>query len=622
MKKKTKTHLIKRLVNRFRRSKRLRKAAWLSLVSSAVVVATFGFDGQVLQPQVYTYRAQDLPVRQSLKVDFTVQLAPHFNYYIEPVVQGDWREVSGLVGVKQLVFEPKDDFEPGQTYQVHLSNQRRAVGGAALPERTLAVATQRPAEILSVSPSPDEKNVVVDPTFLVRLADANRGLRRLVLRSSDIEFLSQPSVNDRTYSWKPSKQLEQGKSYEFTLEDLMIKDPAKRVLQHMSFTVVAEPRVVSATETDHFYPGQPLTLSFSEPMEPTLTRLQFDMPGSGRWIDAQTYVHEPGTLKPGTRYSYRVLQGSRSKSGGVFEAEQSFAVSTPGRVAVTSVSPGGGGVSVVSSIRFTFDQPVDKASAQSKFSLSPAATGQFSWSDNTMVYTPQLDYQTTYTATLASGITSIYGLDSNRTFSTSFTTGAQVHVLRVPLYRQQYVLSCEASALRMALAYRGIFESDFSILQRFGYSPRGRDTASNSWEDPNTGFVGDVSGVQNSTGYGTHAGPVAAAANSYGRPSSAVGSVSPGFIAAEVHADNPVIIWGWNKTAVLDSWNVAGVGIVQAWQGEHTRVVVGVVGRPSDPIGFYINDPATGLQYYWTTAQLLANMNIFGPVSNQAVVVR
>jgi uncharacterized protein YvpB len=134
-------------------------------------------------------------------------------------------------------------------------------------------------------------------------------------------------------------------------------------------------------------------------------------------------------------------------------------------------------------------------------------------------------------------------------------------------------------------------------------------------------FVGDVTGKQNTTGYGVYAGPIAAAAQTFGRSATASYGITANFLAARIHEGNPIIVWGNSATnPFLDSWTTSS-GVVQAWKGEHTRVVVGVVGKPDAPIGFYVNDPGDGSHTYWSAASLLSNINIFGGLSNQAVVV-
>jgi hypothetical protein len=71
---------------------------------------------------------------------------------------------------------------------------------------------------------------------------------------------------------------------------------------------------------------------------------------------------------------------------------------------ITSVSPAGGATGVASSSNVTvaFSEPMDTASAEAAFSLTPALAGTFSWSGNTMTFDPgaTLAAGTTYTATV------------------------------------------------------------------------------------------------------------------------------------------------------------------------------------------------------------------------------
>jgi uncharacterized protein YvpB len=264
---------------------------------------------------------------------------------------------------------------------------------------------------------------------------------------------------------------------------------------------------------------------------------------------------------------------------------------------------------------------VDHASAQAAFSISPGINGNFSWNGNTMSFAPAgLQYQTTYSVGVGAGVKSVYGLPSNRGFSGSFSTLLQTIRLNVPYYHQQYTLSCEESSLRMALGYRGIGVSDLDVLSRVGYNPRPRDMATNSWDNPYQMFVGDVNGVEGSTGWGVYSPRIAAAAQSFGRNADTITGISVNQIAAAIHGGNPVVLWGYSGSSPrMDAWNTSS-GVVQAPKNEHARLVVGVVGSPSAPAGFYINDPIYG-SFYWSTGQLIANMSFNGLLPSQGVIV-
>lgn len=173
----------------------------------------------------------------------------------------------------------------------------------------------------------------------------------------------------------------------------------------------------------------------------------------------------------------------------------------------------------------------------------------------------------------------------------------------------------------MALAFKGISTSDWSVLQKFGYQPRHRDKAKNIWDDPQQQFVGDVNGSQTTgTGWGVYAEPVAKAIRSYGR--SATTHYSPGtsFIASQLHQGRPVIAWGvFGSGAHIDSWKTPEGKKISGPIPMHVRLIVGVKGEPGSPLGFYIHDPISG-PTYWTAGQLAGNMAAAGP-ANQAVVI-
>jgi len=264
---------------------------------------------------------------------------------------------------------------------------------------------------------------------------------------------------------------------------------------------------------------------------------------------------------------------------------------------------------------------VDHASAQSHFSTAPSLTGSFAWSGNTMTFAPSGEgYQTTYNFGVAPGVVPAWGLPRAKWWSGSYLTQYQDIQMNVPAYKQAYPMSCELASLRMLLAYRGIFVTDYDILMRIGYNPRPRDKSTNTWDDPNQTYVGYLNGIPITNGYGVHSGPVAAAARSFGRQATSQWDVSAAWIAGQVYAGNPVEVWGHSAPDFLTSWNTDH-GVVQAAPSQHARVVYGVVGSASNSVAFHIIDPWTGTKVYWSAGQLMANMNGALPVSNQSVVV-
>ena len=199
--------------------------------------------------------------------------------------------------------------------------------------------------------------------------------------------------------------------------------------------------------------------------------------------------------------------------------------------------------------------------------------------------------------------------------------------LKVIAYKQQYVNSCEAATLRMALAYKGIKKSDVQLLMKFTYNPTYKDWANNIWDDPQKQYVGyvDVAGKPNG-GYGVYGLPVVSAIKSFGLDAEyATGTaITASFLAQAVDSKNPVIVWGYSSfTEPPYIWKTQEGVEVKAFRGEHVRLIVGFKGTIEQPVGFYINDSLKGkYAEYWTTEKLMENINKVPGVTDQAVVVK
>ncbi len=198
-------------------------------------------------------------------------------------------------------------------------------------------------------------------------------------------------------------------------------------------------------------------------------------------------------------------------------------------------------------------------------------------------------------------------------------------VLSVPVYAQQHALSCEAAALRMALASRGINVSESQILSAIGIDGRPAQMNSNGtvarWGNPYTNFVGSPDGSErNNTGYGTYYPTIARAARTFGAGVLAAGSLSPDQVRQAVLQGHPVVVWhayGGGSYAPVGNFYT-----YTAWDGtrvpyyhgyEHSSVVVGVDGQ-----SVLINNPWGGRQV-WLDGGTFAMT--YGALGDMAVVV-
>ena len=198
-------------------------------------------------------------------------------------------------------------------------------------------------------------------------------------------------------------------------------------------------------------------------------------------------------------------------------------------------------------------------------------------------------------------------------------------VLNVPLYHQAHRLSCEAAALRMALAYEGISTDELTLIAEMGddlrparFDSRGRLIA---WGDPMAAYVGNPDGrLAAYTGYGVYNEPVARAARKAGASVIASGSglygigIAPPDIYRAILAGHPVVAW------ISNTYHVVPLARYVAYDGamvrytltEHAVTLIGV--RPDAVL---INDPWFGRAWH-SKAQF---ESAYGTFAEMAVVL-
>ncbi len=314
-----------------------------------------------------------------------------------------------------------------------------------------------------------------------------------------------------------------------------------------------------------------------------------------------SFILKPDTaFAKDTTYKLIFLKGLKTESGGFFEGDIEVPFKTAGAVRVVGFSPRNGIAGVkrgTKSVSVVFDQRVNHASAESKFSFSPSIPGSFSWSGNTMIYTfaDTLDFYTKYTISVGAGVESIYGLPSKQAFSSSFTTEEQVVILPVPQFHQPRGFDCNLYATKMALAFRGV---DISV--------DGAKASIGIGEDPNLSWVNE---------YGVHWGPISKLISGY-RSNAIKGGWNAVGLATEVAKGNPSIVYVYNGASTpYGAFELPG-GFT-GYNGMHSEVVVGFTGRPDNPTTIITNDPWRGRRKY-----SVGSFNgIWGYMGNRAIVV-
>ena len=530
---------------------------------------------------------------------------------IEPAVQGSWQfDSNSFFDQSSLVFTPSDNFIASTTYHISVPAAERAVVGQTDP-LAVSFTTEAAPGILPSGLTELTKNQVIasDHTFNVELAAKNHTVRKLELETTPKVEFDLAKVNDTSYSWKPKKLLPQGKTLKVTLKDTK----NKQTLFSQTVKIAKAPKLTSPVNQSHINKNQAIKLTFSEPIDQKHAKITFDIDGNGTWTSEKTYQFSPTKVAPGKTYTYSITKGLRSVDGGILNKKIKGSFSTIGAAYVVSSSPSGSQLSrKKQTIAFRFDQPIDSASAKSKFSINRGKIQSVSVSGNTLqAVVTDFGYQKSVRATMKSGVkNSGFGLPSSRSYSVSFTTEVRSKKLNVPYYHQQHSATCAVASLRMALAYKGVKTSEKSIVNKMGQDKTKYDKKKNIWGNPRDVFVGSIDGsLAKRTGAGPDADPVAKAAQAYGRNATLVHGVSASWIAQQIYKKRPVIMFGaMTHGAGFYTWKTPDGTKVKMNKSSHATVVIGVQGEPSSPIGFWVNDPLTGSTQFWSTAQVRANI--------------
>jgi hypothetical protein len=227
-------------------------------------------------------------------------------------------------------------------------------------------------------------------------------------------------VDDRSLSFLPSQEagagLERGQRYQVTVaetaknnEGLTLEEPAVLYFSTVGYLVVS--LVMPLPDSDELNPDTTVTVVFNRPVVPlTALSSQGELPmpltfmppvrGKGEWLNTSIYLFRPDEgFLPATHYKARVASGLMDTTGAVLAEDYEWEFTTI-QPAILEVRPPSGFkyVGPTDVISVTFNQPMDHASVQTRFSLEvndePVA-GTFRWeggekptSPETMIFVP------------------------------------------------------------------------------------------------------------------------------------------------------------------------------------------------------------------------------------------
>ena len=596
-------------------------------ITCAVVLASLFVTYTALctsMPVVVKYSMSDKKVTGPIEFELTQKLVGMSlsDITVQPSVKGSWQyERKSVVQNDTLVFTPTERLRLGTTYTVKFPNAKRVIGTASIPTARFTTEKAPNLKHSGIAVLSDGDTIAADEELSIEMVATNRNLRQLELRTSPKLNTRQAVANDRLYSWKYEGTLPQGKTIVFEIYDTKNNE----ILLTRKVHVASAPTLKQVVKPNHFTSQDKARLVFNQAMEPSAEKLiSFSIAGNGKWLNDHTYEYTPSSVTPGKTYTYTLKAGMRSQAGGMVVKDQKRYFSTTGAVVVAHTSPHGSQLSQArQSISFTFDQPVNHTATERLVSVSSGKIISKTWSGNTLyLVATNLGYQRTVTARVTAGVkNSGFGLPSTRAFTLSFTTEYRVIKLNVPYYKQQHSATCTAASLRMILAHYGVSASETGIVSKMGYSPRKMDTAKSpdEWDDPSKMFVGSIDGsIGAKTAAGPDAPPVAKAAIAYGRSASAVRGVSAAWMAQQIYAGHPVVMFGAVRGNEFITWKTPSGIITKMNRRGHATVVYGVTGAANNPISFMVHDPYYGTSS-WSTAEVTANIS--RDAYRQAVVV-
>jgi len=168
-------------------------------------------------------------------------------------------------------------------------------------------------------------------------------------------------------------------------------------------------------------------------------------------------------------------------------------------------------------------------------------------------------------------------------------------MLEAPIIRQHPELpsGCEITSLTMLLQYKGVQKGKLDLAAEMKKDPtpmrRGADGSIEYWGNPNTGFVGDVTGK--SRGFGIYHTALMELLSKYAPTAVDLTKSSFDKLEQQVADGFPVVVWTTLDFKVPANWVVwdTPTGPIQTTFMEHAVLLVGY-----DEGNVYVNDPWTG----------------------------
>jgi len=513
---------------------------------------------------------------------------------------------------KNITISPKTTLPFGEKFIIYFSD----INGPLNHENgeIMVDVTTGSLDVINVEPQ-ENSEVSADQEFKIKLSDSISNISEWIVVSDPPEIFTVEIVDSNTLKFKAVGPLRQGSKYQLSVihsprisdrttgREVKRVEPKTKKIINVTTAVAAN---VNSYEPkgDGINPNTEISVSFKEPMDKDSVEkniivspiFTFDT----KWNSDNTkvtLVNNP--LAKGTEYAISLTKGILTAKGGLLESEFSYHFHTAGPLKLESSIPKNNAVNIVQNaiINLYFDQEITNQT-MNLIIINPDTPGKITVSGNRYQFISDkpLLSDTKYSFTINAGTTGLYGLPSLQNQTISFSTLPNLTLLDVPFYHQESLFTCNISAARMLLAYRGISVTEQQLIDLIG------TTGSKGTGNPYNGYVDN---------YGTYWDPVAKGVTNF-RPTRMITSGKLSDIIIELKKGNPVMTWGQNgwSTPRDISWTLNDGTYIRAINGMHSTVVRGFAGPENNPTEIYLNDPWRG-QYSISTDEFIRRWNYF-----------
>ncbi|MGD8747439.1 MAG: Ig-like domain-containing protein, partial [Balneolaceae bacterium] len=404
---------------------------------------------------------KDLPINTSITVTFSEDMDPSSINNNTFILRQGSTGISGTISYssKTASFTPSGDLAFGTTYTAIITSGVKDLAGNSLQNNyswsftTGKEPDNTAPQLTSTDPADNETDVAVNAnitaTFSEPMDPSTVNTTNFIVTKNGTPIPGNVSYFGTTAIFNPTNNLTYGSLYNATITSNMTDVAGNKLEKNTSwtFTTIAEttPPVVTSTSPADNAQDVPInssiSVTFSEPMDPsTIDATTFQVTLDGTSINGSisysgtTAIFTPvNDLEFGSTYAATVTTGVQDLAGNNMTSNVSWNFTTTQETTpptVTSTSPVNNAqdVTVGTNISATFSEPMDPSTIDATtFQVTlngSAVSGTVNYSGTTATFTPasDLEFNSTYAATVTTGVQDLAGNNMTSNVSWNFTT--------------------------------------------------------------------------------------------------------------------------------------------------------------------------------------------------------